>query len=1315
MNYFTKERKSASLTPLILILSFWLLSTSTLAIEPSIRFEHLSVEDGLPNSSISCSLQDSQGFIWFGTQNGLARFDGISFKIYKNNQDNPQSLSSNYIKAITEDQQGNIWVGTDSGLNHFNPKTEQFTHYRSDAANTNSLSHDSIMAITGDQQGNIWVGTDGSGLNRFNPKTKQFTHYRYDTAILGSVSHDRITAITEDQKGNLWVGTWGGGLNRFNSKTEQFSHYRFNSSNSNSLSHDYVWAITEDQHGNLWIGTNGGGLNLFNPRSEKFSHFRYDETNHNSLSHDIIRAITIDRQGDLWLATYGGGLNRFNPEIGQFSRYLHSPANPNSLSHDSVWTIMEDQQSNLWVGTWGGLNRYNPKTKQFSHYRHDAVNPSSLSHDSVWAIMEDQQGNLWVGTDKGLNSFNPKNELFTHYRHDKANSNSLSQDEVVAVTEDQQGNIWAGTWGGGLNYINPRTKQFTHYRFDSENSNSLSHDFVWAITEDQHGNLWIGTNGGGLNRFNPKTEQFTHYRHDAANLNSLSHDNVMAITEDQQGNLWVGTDGGGLNQFNPEREQFVHYRYDAANSSSLSHDSVRDITEDHEGNIWIGTGNGVTLLDKKTGHFKRYYEKDGLASNVIGNILQDNAGMIWISTINGLSRLNPGTQQFKNYDVGDGLQSNAFNIGAAIKANSGELFFGGNSGFNRFLPENIKEDFEKPKIVLTDMLLLNQSVTINDNSVVAKDEVSSPLKPFTLDKAIHLTSEITLTHLENLMSFEFSALHFTNPKKIQYAYQLEGWNDKWIKTDYKNRRATYTNLPGGEYVLRVKAANPDGVWNEQGASLKITILPPPWKTGWAYSLYTLVLLGFVWYFIRSQRQKVVIEKSMNRLLEHKVSVRTGELEMLGDIGKELNASLSMETIFERLYMHISKIVDTHVFTLGLINQSKQCIDFKYSIEGGKRLPFHVDYLNDKLRLSVWCVLNKKEVVTQREEDEKNYIDTISEAQVGESMESVVYLPMMTRANGVIGCVSLQSPKQNAYTKEQLNIIRTLASYTAIAIDNASGYGLLTKAHNDLSVSHAELKNTQTQLVQAEKMAGLGTLTAGVAHEINNPTNFTHAAVYMMKDEISEIKTFLIKLAGGDKADPEIVKSFDQKFAKLIDLTHTATEGTKRVKMIVDDLRTFTRLDEAERQQVHVAELIQSTVHLVRTQYDAIELKIQLNFNPLIRCFPSKLNQVLMNLMINACQAVESRKQQQPDLKGQVVITSEQENDQIKINVADNGCGMKEATKNKIFEPFFTTKEVGKGTGLGMAISFGIIEEHGGTIQVESTLGEGSVITLSLPS
>jgi signal transduction histidine kinase/ligand-binding sensor domain-containing protein len=847
--------------------------------EQSIKFDHLTVEHGLSNNNVTGIVQDDKGFMWFSTYDRLNRYDGREFKVYRHDSEDPSSLSDNPIRVLYKDRAGDLWIGTwSSGLNKFVRETETFIHFRHDPQDPQSLSHNGIRSIYQDRSGTLWIGTNGGGLNRFDPETEQFTHYRHDPDNPRSLGHNVIFAIYEDRAGALWIGTEGGGLNRFDPETETFIRYQHDPGDPQSLSHDKIRAIFEDRTGGFWIGTWGGGLNQFDRETEMFTHYRHDPADPNSLNHNITNSIFEDRAGVIWIGTWGGGLNRFDRETETFTHYPHDSADPNSLSHDSVFTIYEDQTGALWIGTnGGGINRFDRERKLFRHYQHDPADPNSLSYNDVWPIYEDQTGALWIGTNGGgLNRFDQETETFAHYQHDPADPNSLSNNNVKSICVDQAGVIWIGTFGGGLNRFDWETRTFTHYRHNPDDPHSLSDDGIISIYEDQSGILWVGTWTGGLNKFDRETQRFTHYQHNAADPNSLSNNGVMSIYEDQTGAFWIGTMDGGLNRFDRNSETFRRYQHDPDNPSSLSHNSIFLIYEDRANALWVGTyGGGLNKFDRTRGQFIRYVEKDGLPSGTMRGILEDEQGNLWLSTSQGLSKFNPQTETFRNYDASDGLQSDQFNFFAYYKSRSGEMFFGGLNGFNAFYPDHIKDNPYIPPVVITDFQLSNKPLPIGGDSV--------------LQQSIIETDHLTLSYLDRVISFKFAALNYQSPEKNRYRYKLEGFEDDWNEVDSTRRFATYTNLDPGQYVFRVIGSNNDGVWNEEGTSIKITVTPPWWETWWFRGGMLLLLAGLVASGSVWQRQSA---RRRERHLEIQVAERTRELEIAKEKAEVANQAKS---------------------------------------------------------------------------------------------------------------------------------------------------------------------------------------------------------------------------------------------------------------------------------------------------------------------------------------------------------------------------------------------------------------------------------------
>jgi ligand-binding sensor domain-containing protein/serine phosphatase RsbU (regulator of sigma subunit) len=834
----------------------------------NLTFEEISIEEGLSQSIVHDIVQDSKGFLWFATEDGLNMYDGYTFKVFRHDPQISNSLSYNEVRTIYEDSSGVLWIGCFyGGLNRYDPRTERFTHYQNDPADPNSISHNNVKAILEDTDGALWIGTDG-GLNRFDRKTEKFVRYRHDPTDPASLSNDGIRALFEDHSGFLWIAT-ADGLNRFDRKTGEFTVYRHDPEDPCSLSDDRVNVIHGDQAGFLWIGT-CCGLNKFERASNRFSRYRNDPNDPGSLSHDDIYAIYEDKKGILWIGTNGGGLNLLDTrnntgEKLSFIRYMNDPRDPSSLSHNEVYAIYEDQSGTFWIGTYGGgTNKVKKSRKQFIHYKPIHNDPNSLPNEIVWSIYEDPSGVLWIGTHGGgLTRFDRAANRYKHFQNDPDDPGSLSHDIVRIVYADPQDSnmLWLGTNGGGLNRFDIRTENFTRFIHDSGNPNSLSHNELRCIYKDRSGVLWIGTNGGGLNRLAPddlkgQEAHFTHFRNNPGDPRSLSNDYVRTVYEDpdEAGRfLWVGTQGGGLNKMDRHTGMFSRYRADPASPDSLNNDYILSLREDKAGIFWLGTwGGGVNRFDREKETFIHFTVSDGLAQNEVYGILEDNTGIFWISTNNGLSKFDPETGHFKNYSVYDGLQSNEFNGGSYFKSNSGELFFGGIRGLNAFYPENIKDNLYIPPIVITSFLKSNEEVI--------------------LDRPVYEIEKLVLSYKDDVFSFEFAALDYTNPLKNRYAHKMVGLDEDWVYTDAKKRYATYTTLAPGKYVFKVKGSNNDGVWNEEGASIEIIITPPIWTTTWFRILSAMVVLGLAFLLYRRRLKTVQMRTELQAAHNAQMSI-----------------------------------------------------------------------------------------------------------------------------------------------------------------------------------------------------------------------------------------------------------------------------------------------------------------------------------------------------------------------------------------------------------------------------------------------------------
>ncbi|UCE20320.1 MAG: SpoIIE family protein phosphatase [Gemmatimonadota bacterium] len=837
-----------------------------------VQFKHLSIEHGLSQSNVQAILQDTRGFMWFGTEDGLNRYDGYNFVEYRHDSNDPKSLSHNFVRALHEDREGILWIGTENGLNRFDREQEIFKRYQHDPDDPHSLSHGRVMAMFEDHLGILWIGSEGGGLNRLvrSDTSVTFIHYQNDPHDPTTLSSDQVFTIYEDREGTLWVGTFGG-LDKFDRETGKYTHYRHDPNDPHSLSEDNVWSILEDQLGFLWVGTFIGGLNRLDRETGRFTRYQFDPDDPYSLESNQIWTMYEDRKGALWLGTLGGGLHLYDRDADRFVSYQYDRNNPHSLSTYEVASIYEDKSGLLWVGTFGGgLNTFDRRKKPFFLYQSNPDYPKSLSSPFVSSFCEDHNGTLWIGTyGGGLNRFHPEDRTFTHYQHEPHNPFSLSHNSVATLFEDSYGELWIGTQGGGLNRFEGGTGRFTHYRNDPEDPYSLSSDFVGSMSEDKSGLLWIGTGNRGLNAFDRRTERFTRYQSDPDDPHSLSDNTIQSVYIDRRGDLWVGASlWSGLNKLalsetgesHGETKTFIRYQFDPADPHSLSHNLVLSMYEDNSGILWFGTEGGLNKLDRDRETFTHYREKDGLPSDFVHGILEDNHGNLWLSTMKGLSKFNPKTETFKNYNVTDGLQDNEFFVGACYKSKSGEMFFGGRNGFNVFFPDSIKDNPYIPPVVITDFQIFNETVSHGENS---------PLR-----KTITETREIELSHRENHISFQFAALDFTSPEENEYIYMLEGFEEDWVYSG--NRRyVNYSNLPAGEYIFRVKGSNSDGVWNEEGTFLRITIRPPWWRTLWAYSIYFLVVFTIFYGIVRFEKKR---EREKARMREVELRALAAEAE-----------------------------------------------------------------------------------------------------------------------------------------------------------------------------------------------------------------------------------------------------------------------------------------------------------------------------------------------------------------------------------------------------------------------------------------------------
>jgi signal transduction histidine kinase/CheY-like chemotaxis protein/ligand-binding sensor domain-containing protein len=853
-----KQRIAAILLSILLLL---VVAFTVAAQNQRLKFEHFGSDNGLSHSHVISILQDSRGFLWFGTRDGLNKYDGYKFTVYTEEPDDSTTIGSSYIQQLVEDSQGNIWVATwGGGLSKYDRRKGRFYRFKHSAADSTSITSNLVKTLAIDKDDNLWLGMENGTLDFFDNTTQTFTHFAHIPGDSTSLGGSTVEAVMVDSQDRVWVGTYAHGLYLLNPNGKKsFIKFMHDPANPNSLASNSVRVLMEDEKGNIWIGAIEGGLNLMKENETGFRKVNSP----GDLVTESIYALEEDADGNIWIGLENGGVSVYDPKGHTFVNHIENDSQF-SLTSNSVWSIIEDSKGTIWIGTFnGGINYIDNDFNKFNHFQY---NPSanSLSSDKVLCMMEDADGLVWIGTDGGgANLFDPATGNFTHYRHDSSNPNSLCGDYVLTIMEDHEGKLWFGTWADGLTVYDRITNKFTHYKSDPTKPGSLKSNNVWRIYEDKKGNIWVGTFGGGVSVFQREKGSFRHYLNNPEVSTSLSSNNVTSFLEDSRGDFWIGTQGGGLNKFNPATDNFTVFK-EGQGPGSISNNVIYNVLEDSSGNILLSTNNGLNILDKQTNTFSALQVRDGLLNNIVAGVLEDSDHNLWIGTDKGLSKFDRTNKTFKNYTSNDGLLKGEFKDHAFLTATSGAMYFGGNDGFNQFVPDSIIDTAFDPPIAITSFKVFNEELAVNTDSL--SDEG--------LKISIGEATEVFLRHDQTVFSIEFASLNFTKPSRKRYMYMLEGFDEDWIEIGEKNA-VTYTNLDPADYVFRVRGLDNEGHWSQNEASLAISISPPFWLTWWFKVFSSFAVAGLLVGYYRIKMGRV---KSQKFRLEKQVEERTKQLE-----------------------------------------------------------------------------------------------------------------------------------------------------------------------------------------------------------------------------------------------------------------------------------------------------------------------------------------------------------------------------------------------------------------------------------------------------
>lgn len=891
---------------------------------PQRNFHHLTISDGLSQSTVRAIEQDQFGYLWFGTADGLNRYDGTTFAHYRNIPEDPGSIGCNHIHAIHRDRSNRLWIGTHtSGVSLYDEEYDRFRTFRQEDETPFSLSDNTVWDILEDGYGELWVATS-NGLNRMDREEDLFLHYHSDPLNPLTLSGNTVFSLFEDSEGTLWVGT-DNGLNRYNREEEIFTRFEAFSEGEKWFNLENVRAITEDSEGRLWVGTERRGLILFDRDSENMKHYAHDPQDPYSLSGNAVFTIAEDSEGFVWIGTGNDGINIYNGETDRFYRYQQDADDPGSINNNAIHKLYVSREKIVWIGTFlGGVNLYEPQRQVFEHFANDSRNPASISNNAVQALYADQQGSVWIGTDGGgLNQFDPVTGRVERWNRGSGKTSPDVANVILDIAETDVG-LWLATYDEGIALLQPESGELRYFKHSPGGEGPATND-IFALTETSDGLLWLSTNEGGVSILEPATGRFSHIGSGTesfpeSGLVSLS---VRAVFEDSDGNIWIGTYAGTVSRLDRETNTFNHYSINE--NAVFSASAVQYFFEDSRGQLLMASrGGGLLMYNSELDQIDPLFtESDGLPSNFIHAIAQDSFENYWISSNRGLIRLGPDLDDYSVYGIRQGMNNIEFLPGSFTRDKDGFFYFGGVNGFNRFHPDSVRVDSTVSPPILTELLLFNEPVIPGVGQ--------SPLqKPF------RLTDRVLLPHSASVITLGFGALNFSFNRTDDFEYMMDGFETQWNRVGSQNH-ATYTNLNPGSYQFRVRTVNAFGVVSEEEASVWLVIRPPFWRTWW------FMLLSAVAFFVMATtayRVRMQSIQSRNLLLERRIREKTKELEKSNHAKSKLfsiiahdlrNFAANIHGLSELIEIESEGHEELTLYSAKLSDTSRQFSDFLQNI------------------------------------------------------------------------------------------------------------------------------------------------------------------------------------------------------------------------------------------------------------------------------------------------------------------------------------------------------------------------------------------------
>ncbi len=1168
-----------------------ILTAAPLAAAVAPRFDHASVEMGLSQATVQAIVQDHLGFVWLGTQEGLNRFDGYDFVVFKHDPKNPESLCDDVVCSLFEDRLGRLWIGTEHGLSLFDRRTETFSR--------ESPIKERVTSIVQTADGAVWVASEGDGLYVLRSGEKDFVSFQPKAGDPQSLASFALSALLVDHWGRLWIGTRNAGLDLFepNGQFGRFIQHQHVAGDPPSVSSGVFGGLAEVGGGKSWAATYGGGLEMLDTKTGRFMHHVHTEGIDSGSPTNLITSVIVDHSGRLWAGSDGFGLLQYDKTTNRFLGYSHVRGDPDSLSDNVVRSFYEDRQGHLWIGTYqGGCDIMKAGRLEFGYITREESDPTSLSDRQVASVIEGTDGTIWAGTEGGwLNRLGRGGGATMHYRFPQG---APAGSAILALHQDRSGQIWLGTYLGGLAQFDPTTSSFRNrYVHNPKDPRTINNDEVWSIVEDSAGFLWLGTNDG-LDYFDPgKGVVIRHV--DDSGVGGVKLGGVRALHIDRRGNLWIGT-FGGLYELIPGQTNLLRFHHSDADPSSLSNDSVAAIEEDAKGSLWIGTlGGGINRMTP-SGKFEAFHN---FPSNSILGIEEDSTARLWLSTNQGLVCFTPASRQMENFNLSNGLQSLQFHMGASSRTRSGRILFGSVDGMYNFDPREIRPSDFAPPITLTAFKVFNQPVKL---AVALPD----------IDK-------LKLEAKDKIFSFEFAALDYTFPRHNRYSYRMEGFDEGWIDMGQK-REVTFTNLDPGSYVFRVRASNSDGVWTPSSvAHLNLVIEPPFWGTWW-FRLGVVAAIGSL--VVLGDRIRI------NRLT---ASIRERKLV--------LDALKESEDRYRRFF-------EEDLSGIFICDYSGQILDCNIAFA---RM-FGFDSIAQATNENLLDLLPKP----------ANWPEFRDRFKTKESATG--YELVMVGRHG-------RSVQVIANTVGRVDASGSITELTGYVIDITL------------------IKKLELQLLQSQKMEAIGQLAGGVAHDFNN----------LLTAIIGNCDLLLLN-----------TKPNESSYGGLTQIN----EASHRAAGLTRQLLAFARKQAFEPKIIELNELVGGIEKMLqRLLGESVYLTIDQKESVCIKADPGQIEQVIMNLAINARDAMPRGGSLRIEIIRQIIgdagtsgPTGLKPGEYGCLTVRDTGTGLSPEAREHLFEPFFTTKEVGKGTGLGLSTVYGIVTQNAGHIEVESELNEGTI-------